>query len=395
MPESWRLPSILSATTQIGQIGPLLFLIFHALLPRHVTFIRTIYVVLVIGALSCLLLVFFWSKTAFIFGEERSIGIYILNFSLALLDGTSSVTFLPFIGSKFVKEYIVPNYIGESFAALIPSVLSLIQNIGKEDKCHNVTRGNETFLEPVPFQPTYSVSVYFLLMFLLLVMSTIAFSLVVFSKTGKQERKRARQLNEKSEKSEKSEKNVNEISTFVGTTNHKSEKIILLTITGLVSFTCYGILPAFQSYSALPYGNQAFNLSVNLSYLLLPISIIFTIWSYECSVKRICIEFSLTLLVAIYIIVIGCLSPCPPLIDSWFGAFLIVLAWIVIQTMFLRVRCLAAARLERFGKKMLLFFGALTMGGQFFGGIAIYIVVDIYKMLKEKPQCVFDTSYCH
>ena len=107
--------------------------------PFVFTYVRAIYFILSIGALSCLLLSFFWNKTAFIFNEERSVGLIVLNFSLALLDGTSSVTFLPYIGGNFIKEYIIPNYIGESLASLIPSVLSLIQGLGQDPGCQNVT----------------------------------------------------------------------------------------------------------------------------------------------------------------------------------------------------------------------------------------------------------------
>jgi hypothetical protein len=49
--------------------------------------------------------------------------------------------------------------------------------------------------------------------------------------------------------------------------NNKLEKIILLSIIFCVSFICYGILPGLQSYSTLPYGNDVFNYSVNLSKL--------------------------------------------------------------------------------------------------------------------------------
>jgi Ni/Fe-hydrogenase subunit HybB-like protein len=113
------------------------------------------------------------------------------------------------------------------------------------------------------------------------------------------------------------------------------------------------------------------------------------------SVLRICIEFAVAIAFSVYIIIIGCLSPCPPMLDTHFGTFLIIFSWVLTQTLFLRIRCIIAARLERFGKRILLIFGAFTMFGQFFGGILVYILIDIYKMLKEKPECVFDNSYCY
>ena len=85
LPEKWALPSILSASTQVAQIAPLIFLIGKYCCPNQFTYTRAIYVILTIGALSCLMLSFFWDSTAFILGANRSVGLIILNFSLAIL----------------------------------------------------------------------------------------------------------------------------------------------------------------------------------------------------------------------------------------------------------------------------------------------------------------------
>jgi riboflavin transporter 2 len=85
LPEGWRLPSILTILTQASQIGPIVFLVLKWKYPKRISFVVTIYIILSVGALSCLLLVFFWDKTAVIGSEKRSIGLYILTFSLGLL----------------------------------------------------------------------------------------------------------------------------------------------------------------------------------------------------------------------------------------------------------------------------------------------------------------------
>jgi hypothetical protein len=100
------------------------------------------------------------------------------------------VTFLPYIGGNFIKEYIIPNYVGESLAALIPSTLSLIQGLGQNPGCRNVTNGNVTELEPIPIVPNYSVQLYFIFMFLLLCISTTAFTFLHFSPIAVRQRKR-------------------------------------------------------------------------------------------------------------------------------------------------------------------------------------------------------------
>jgi hypothetical protein len=74
---------------------------------------------------------------------------------------------------------------------------------------------------------------------------------------------------------------------------------------------------------------------------------------------------------------------------------LTILSWILSQSVFMRIRLLVAARLERFGQKALLILGSLTMIGQIFGGLIIYIIVNHFDLLISKPDCVFDYSYCN
>ena len=83
--EGWRLPSILTAISQIAQIGPFLYMSFKLIFPNKFKLVRVIYCILSIGAISCLLLSLFWNKTAVVLHEKRSIYLYIFNFSLSLL----------------------------------------------------------------------------------------------------------------------------------------------------------------------------------------------------------------------------------------------------------------------------------------------------------------------
>lgn len=194
---------------------------------------------------------------------------------------------MPYICGNFVKEYVIPNYIGESLAALLPSILSLAQGLGQNTVCRNVTIDNQTVLEPERISPNYSVSVYFILMFILLCISTVSFSLLHFSKVARNERKnRISDSNaissgkkEFSSQESGSDSSIsadiahsNEViikneplTSSIDPRNHRIEQFVLLSYIALLSFTCYGVLPGLQSYSTLPYGNDIFNYSVNLS----------------------------------------------------------------------------------------------------------------------------------
>jgi len=67
-----------------------------------------------------------------------------------------------------------------------------------------------------------------------------------------------------------------------------------------------------------------------------------------------------------------------------------VLSWILAECIFTRVKCLIATRLERFGQKVLYYLGLVTLLGQVIGGISIYLLVDIFRLFKHKPDCIFD-----
>lgn len=73
-PEGWTLGAYVGLVTNIGNIAPLALVLFKcAYRKRSLNLIPLNYIVIFIGMLSCLLLVFFWSKTSCIFKENRSV----------------------------------------------------------------------------------------------------------------------------------------------------------------------------------------------------------------------------------------------------------------------------------------------------------------------------------
>jgi len=126
----------------------------------------------------------------------------------------------------------------------------------------------------------------------------------------------------------------------------------------------------------------------------LPIAIFLSIWSLNVSLKRIVIEFLIALVFTVYVIVLSTQSPCPLLVQSSFGAFMVVTSWIVLSFLYIRLRCVIAARLEKHGSNVLFILGIFTLLGQVLGGILGYLSVDVFGLFEEKPACVNDFSYC-
>ena len=163
---------------------------------------------------------------------------------------------------------------------MIPSILALIQGVG-EQGCHNITQNvaiydnqsatfiykNETSLEKFPLQPIFSVSVYFIIIGVCLSISLMAFiwtNRVIY--LTKQKNKKFNEdvtlndinlgetINDKVDKVPKTSRTI----TIV-------EKIVLFSLNFIITFLLYGVQTGLQSYAALPYGENTFHLSINLS----------------------------------------------------------------------------------------------------------------------------------
>ena len=159
---------------------------------------------------------------------------------------------------------------------MIPSILGLIQGAGNDQGCRNVTKNstNDTSLEPIPLEPLYSVSLYCIFLFILLCISTISFTLLHFLPLSKKSRKpeinnqtiseiscstQLENQNSTDVLSQKQEENT-ETNVIQQEIPSLTEQIYLLSIILFLSFLAYGILPAVQSYSSLPYGNKIYHL---------------------------------------------------------------------------------------------------------------------------------------
>lgn len=304
----------------------------------------------------------------------------------------STVSFLPFISESLAQEYVIPVYIGEGFASLVPSSIVFIQGINRNEQlCQNTSYviSNITFYELKSTKPesNFSVSVFFgaiTLFFLSSFVSFLFLSKKIAPKPDKDNKNDEKMIfldNSKDKATENLKKNYTEI-------------IYLLMISFSISFFMYGVLLGLQSYSTLAYSHLAFNLSINFGNLMLPLVIFFSIVSFKLSVRAITIEFLVALSISIYIVYISFCSPCPPLNKHWSGSALIVIAWIVCECLFLRLRCVIAANLEKYGQKILIILGWITLLGQVCGGIIIYILVDILKVFVARADCQDDSKLC-
>lgn len=248
--------------------------------------------------------------------------------------------------------------------------MSIIQGIGAQDDCYNAS-SNSTQITGI--KPKFSVSIYFVILAILIILSLASFCIINFTKLFDKIRKTERIISTEENEIKQDRKL---IGLYMG-----------LCFTG--AFFQYGFLTGLMSYSNMPYGSDILYLSVTLGNCLLPVPILLSLWSHEISVKRIIIEYMIPISCSIYIIVIATLSPCPPFVNAKYnlGGYFIVVCWALMPTMFLRLRCLVATKFEAYGKNYLLIYGIFSQTGQMIGGIIIFILVDILSLFKDKPKC--------
>lgn len=378
LPEGWALPSYLVIIIQIANVGPLAYTIAKKLAPRHVKEWWVIYVIVGIGLVACLLLVFFWDKTSYVGGEEHSTALLVLTLFLALVDCTSSVVFLPYM-AQYTSQYLNALYVGEGLSGLIPGVIGIIQGIGKDPTCVNSTKTDSNGTEvgfvvyPVYDPPLFSVSVFFGILCVLLFMSGFAFTLIHFHPRLKShkisrafiitsETRKSQPPAEESPSAVASPSEVHSQDTLAttttttvtdskpiqtsksvdGTSSISSSNtvsfspknihvVVQLLLIGWLNALSNGVLPSIQSYSCLPYGNLAYNLSVRLSILANPLACFFGLFVRTRSTVAFVILVFIGTIFSGYHIAMASLSPYPPLYDHTAGVVLVVSAWCSIQ----------------------------------------------------------------
>ncbi|CAN8022251.1 unnamed protein product, partial [Ixodes persulcatus] len=182
LPEGWALSSSLTLTIQLANVSTVVYgltrICFNG--PRSLTVAN--HTMMAIGTVACVVLVFKWKQTVVIAGKDVSLVLMVAAFSLSIVDCTSSVVYLPFLG-RFKEVYMTSFLIGEGLGGLVPSLVALVQGLD-DPRCVNrtvVDRVNgsvriETVLEvgATHFGP----ELFFAVLLLLMVVSWLAFVLL-------------------------------------------------------------------------------------------------------------------------------------------------------------------------------------------------------------------------
>merc|ERR1719195_1094024 len=173
--------SWISINGQIANIGPITYGLLSKCLARPPAQHRAIVLLLLVGCGASLGLVLGWDFTSSIQGASRSTGLFIAVFFLSLVDCTSSVLFLPYMG-VFKETYLNSYLIGEGMSGFVPSIAALAQGVSGNPQCVNGT------VVPVLDQARFPTADFFVFLMVMMVLSLTAFLLLHYLPSLRSER---------------------------------------------------------------------------------------------------------------------------------------------------------------------------------------------------------------
>ncbi|OPJ84976.1 solute carrier family 52, riboflavin transporter, member 3 [Patagioenas fasciata monilis] len=415
LPEQWDLPSYITIIIQMANVGPLLVTLMYRFRPGLLKEVVVIYVVVSVGVMASLLLAFLWNYTSTIAGRTYSTAFLILTFFLALVDCTSSVTFLPFM-MQLQPQYLTTFFIGEGFSGLIPALIALGQGAGISI-CTNITRevnvtiGNETVETTISQMVTdylpanFSTLVFFLLMTVMMLACLLAFfflarqpkmwelsqqhlfpSNIILSSFEQISDEGAGLHQSRGCSCPKNAKGPGDIPPEKVSYSLAKLTFIYLLIAWVSALT-NGVLPSVQSYSCLPYGNTAYHLATTLSSMANPLT---------CMVSMVLPGRSLALLGTLtiagtgfgaYNMAIAVMSPCPILQQSQWGDVTIVLSWVLFTGTLSYVKVMAGVILRSRSHSALVWYGAAEQLGSLLGALVMFPLVNVYDFFTSADYC--------
>lgn len=276
VPEGWLLPSYLTVVIQLANVGPLLVSLAHRFLPGRLNEVGLIYALLCLGCLACLLLAFFWGETSVVGGSPHSVALLALLFCLALVDCTSSVTFLPYM-RRLRPHYLTTYFVGEGLSGLLPGLVALGQGVGVARCVNSSQAGNGTSLHVVYQSARFSACTFFLFLGGMMAVSLAAFILLNHLPAARRERAKEKyqarlQIEGPGDVRGTVEEGAAAHSAFRSSSCPRAQMVFIFVVLAWVNGLTNGTMPAVQSYSCLPYGNFAFHLSATLAALANPLA---------------------------------------------------------------------------------------------------------------------------
>ncbi|XP_028393173.1 riboflavin transporter 2-like [Dendronephthya gigantea] len=395
-PEKWKIASYTVVIIQLGFAGPLLFSLANRLRPRVFTEKVTIYLIFLIGILSCLFLSMWYRTTTNIDGKPHSVVLMVLVFTMALVDCTSSVVFLTFM-AFYDPRYVTALYIGESFCGLLPGLAAIIQG-SPTIVCNNssdATSGNSTSQQYDDSGLLFSASAYFIILLVMILFSGSAFFALNFLPFAVKEQSAEvitaavvpQHCNDATDRTELINEEL-ETEVKCGSSCLSNRGLsFLFFLQAIVSAFSFGILPSLSPYAFEPYGMPSYHLVASLGPIASSFICFFTIWFRIKSRKTLLIASFVFLCAAVYQVILASQSPTPWLSKSDTGATLAVIGGLTTSMLGIYIRLTISIIMREESKRALYWCGMSIQIGSVIGAFTIFPFVSVFHDFHGKDVC--------
>ncbi|XP_055325666.1 riboflavin transporter 2-like isoform X2 [Sitodiplosis mosellana] len=324
MPEGWSMPAYMTVVVQSSNIISFAYVFYQKYAPKKLNDAYLIYFTMSMGCLTAIGMAFFYQNTITINGKEHSIAYLIFVFLFATVGTVSSVLFLPFMG-RFRECYLVSYMCGQGMNGLFTSILTLIQGIGVPECIPDTDGKLIKYIPPARF----GTQTFFLLVFGLLLISTIAFILLNKMEVCKKELAAGIVMEGNEYYYENEDRhdvatgevpeNVLNLSTF--------NYVKLLSAMVLIGFFGNGIFPGLQSYSSLPYGFLIYHLVASLASIGNAIGSFIAQFVPHTSIRILDFLIVIVIVLGVYIFYAAVKNPFPPFLHTEFGPVFMIIQW--------------------------------------------------------------------
>ncbi|XP_062058296.1 solute carrier family 52, riboflavin transporter, member 3 [Lepus europaeus] len=436
LPEAWNLPSYLTVIIQLANVGPLLVTLLHRFRPGCLSEVPVILAVLGLGTVTCVLMAFLWNVTSWVQGGRHSVAFMVLTFCLALVDCTSSVTFLPFM-SRLPASYLTTFFVGEGLSGLLPALVALAQGSGLT-VCVNVTdtpgpgtsspvtaednsitqgaHSTSALSSALPaasrghLQSRYLPARFSPLLFFLLLALMMAGCLVAFLLLQRRPRCPETSIEEllssevtlhsirpRDEKgrgppglADSSKGSGREEEPCI--TPRATQLVFIYTLVAFVNALTNSVLPAVQTYSCLSYGTVAYHLSATLSSMANPLACFLSMFLPNRSLLFLGVLAVLGTGFGAYNMAMAVMSPCPVMQGHWAGEVLIVVSWVLFAGCLSYVKVMLGVILRDRSRSALLWCGAAVQLGSLLGALLMFPLVNVFGFFSSADSCSLQCS---
>ncbi|CAL1279040.1 unnamed protein product [Larinioides sclopetarius] len=303
--------------------------------------------------------------------------------------------------ANFRPCYLTPYLVGEGLSGLVPSLVAIAQGI-ENPECVNVTEeifspeigGNITteVLLPRIKEPRFSPEWFFVILLAMVLFSWLAFILLDKLPFCQKEKVECFTMKEylNQECFEMQVASLDSDNKPPKTTQpSRALYLYLLFLQLWASIATFGIFPAIQPYSCLPYGDGPFHLTVTLCGVAYPAACLLAMFLEMRSVSWISWMSLAATVVSCYAMLTAIMSPHPPLLDSTAGPVLIVVCWVSFMFAFSYIKTMVTVLLgDYWGHRALFWCGAVTQAGAVAGVLLMFLLVNVFEVFHDEGMCL-------